>query len=67
MNPLDRAIEIVGSVSKLAELMGITPQAIYKAKRTGARLDPDNAQKIEELTYGKVTKESLVWPPKRAA
>lgn len=59
-NPVERAIQVVGSEAELARLTNVTPQAINKAKNRG-KVGPDLALEIERATAGAVTKASLVW------
>jgi len=59
IDSVNRAIEIAGSTSDLAEKCGVTRAAIYNW-RSGYRLPcPQNAIKIEKATDGKVTRSEL--------
>ncbi|HZF19482.1 MAG TPA: YdaS family helix-turn-helix protein [Burkholderiales bacterium] len=65
VNPLARAIEIVG-LSTLAQKLGVTYQAIRKWQRRGRMPrtewtgETNYAGTIEQLTDGRVTKISLL-------
>jgi len=60
MEALDRAIEIMGGVGKLADAAGVRQSAISNARKRKS-VSPDLALLIETATGGQVTKESLVW------
>ena len=68
MEALERAIEIIGGVPKLADLLEIERQAIYQWKQTPVKRVLD----IEEATDAKVTRYELrpdIYgdPPQQAA
>ncbi len=56
-NPLERAIGIVGNAERLAELVGVTPQAVSKWRRT--RVPAERVRAIEEATGGAVARAEL--------
>lgn len=53
--PLQRAAEAVGSQQRLAEVLGITPQAVSQWDRVPA----ERVIAIERATGGKVTRHEL--------
>ena len=55
MEALERAIEIIGGVPRLADLLGIERQAIYQWKQTPVKRVLD----IEEATDIRVTRYEL--------
>ena len=65
MNNIARASQILGSNARLAEAVGVSPQAIGKAIRVG-RVSPRLAMAIEKATNGQVTRVELrpdIWQP----
>lgn len=58
-HPIDRAAHIVGSVSKLASILGITRAAITQWKEAGRRVPAEHCPKIEQATGGEVRCEEL--------
>ncbi len=59
MKPIERAIKYVGSRKALAESLGVTTGAVGHWC-AGARVpDPVQCWRIQDLTKGTVTKESL--------
>lgn len=55
-NPLDKAIEILGSQSAIAKGLGVTPQAVQQWEFIPER----KALAMEELTDRKVTARSIL-------
>jgi DNA-binding transcriptional regulator YdaS (Cro superfamily) len=66
MNPIEEAIDIVGSQAELARRTGVSATAILKAKVKGSATT-DLAEKIELATDGKVSRERAVWPSRHSA
>jgi DNA-binding transcriptional regulator YdaS (Cro superfamily) len=72
MDHISRAAKILGSNAKLAEKVGVSPQAIGKAIRS-QRVSTRLAMAIEKATDGAVSRSDLrpdIWQPdqeKRAA
>ena len=67
LNPIESAIELVGSQAELARRTGVSQTAIIKARRKG-RASVELAEAIERATDGVIPKEKLVWPaPAKAA
>jgi DNA-binding transcriptional regulator YdaS (Cro superfamily) len=56
-DPLDRAIEIVGSATALSHGVGVTKQAITQWRRRG--VPPGKVLAVERLTGGKVSRHDL--------
>jgi DNA-binding transcriptional regulator YdaS (Cro superfamily) len=64
-NPLERAIRIVGGVSRLAELLHVKGPSIYKWRRF-QRIPAERVLCIETATGGQVTRYELrpdLYPP----
>lgn len=59
MNPVARAIEIVGGVSALARKVGCSRQAVYNWKSGALQVPAELALKIEEATLGRVKRQDL--------
>lgn len=55
--PIERAIEIVGSAKKLAEILGVTSAAITQWK--DGRVPAERCPEIERATQGRVLCEEL--------
>lgn len=49
MNPLDRAIKIVGGLTSLANRIGVTPQVVANWRKRGS-IPPDRVLQIEKAT-----------------
>lgn len=69
MKPLDIAIELVGGVSNLADLIGVGQSVVSNWRARGTVIDPLLCTAIERVTDGKVTREDLrptdwqaIWP-----
>ena len=69
MNQIQRAIEIVGSATKLAMILGVTPQAVAFWRDGKRRLPIEACPAIEHATRGAVTRRDLrpadwheIWP-----
>jgi DNA-binding transcriptional regulator YdaS (Cro superfamily) len=58
MNPLDRAIEAVGGVVKLAALIGLKPNVVSNWRLRG-QVPADRCLAIESATGGLVTRHDL--------
>jgi DNA-binding transcriptional regulator YdaS (Cro superfamily) len=62
-SPIDRAIRIAGGQRKLAQLIGVSYQAIQKFRR---RVPAEQAIPIERATDGQVKRHQLrpdIYPP----
>lgn len=59
MNALEKAIEIAGTQTALAEMIGAKQQHVSYWLTRGKEVPPKYAIRIERLTGGKVTKEML--------
>lgn len=55
-NPIERAIQVVGSQDKLAEKLNVTKQAVTKWRR---KVPAERVLGIEEATGGAVTRHDL--------
>ena len=56
---IDKAIRIAGSQTALANLLGLTPQAVQKWKSAGVVSEGMRCKQIEELFTGQVTRLEL--------
>jgi DNA-binding transcriptional regulator YdaS (Cro superfamily) len=56
---LERALEIVGTQQALAQLLGVSPQAVNQWVTGRRPIPPKRALHIEKLTRGRVTAASL--------
>lgn len=59
MNPIDRAIEHFGSVTKMAQKLGVSPQAVCFWRDAKRRIPAEKCPDIERGTEGRVTCEAL--------
>jgi DNA-binding transcriptional regulator YdaS (Cro superfamily) len=59
MEPIDRAAEILGSQTALADLLGVTKGAVSQWKDPGRRVPAEYCPLIERATEGKVRCEEL--------
>lgn len=59
MNPVEKAIEIMGSQSKLAEAIGVTPSFVNQWLSGTRPVPPVRCKDIEAATGGKVTRLEL--------
>jgi DNA-binding transcriptional regulator YdaS (Cro superfamily) len=68
MNAFHAWVQSVGGAAQAADLLNVTPDAIYKWLK-GHRLPrPAMAEKIERISGGAVPRASLLWPaPQEAA
>lgn len=57
-SPIEIAIALIGSETKLGEAMGYSQAAINKAKKAG-RVSAEMAVAIERATSGKITRQRL--------
>lgn len=57
MNAIDRAIDLLGNQTKLAEALGVSPMAVTQWKRRG--VPAERCVPIEEATSGEVTRYDL--------
>jgi DNA-binding transcriptional regulator YdaS (Cro superfamily) len=67
-NPLEHAIQILGSQERLAETLNVTTQAVYKWRR--GRVPAERVLGIESATGGVVTRHQLrpdIYPSETAA
>jgi DNA-binding transcriptional regulator YdaS (Cro superfamily) len=69
MNQIQRAIEIVGSTTKLALILGVTSQAVAFWRDGKRRLPVEACPAIERATHGAVSRRDLrpadwqeIWP-----
>ena len=60
---LKKCVADAGGVKVFAELINVTPAAVYHYLSGYRRPKPEVALKIEQATGGRVTKESLIWRP----
>lgn len=70
--PIRRACEIVGSLSKLAKLLDVSPSIVHAWATCGRPVPIIRCVEIEELTGGQVTRKQLrpddwhqIWPDLR--
>ena len=59
MNAIVKANEIMGSASKLAEQLGVTPQAVCFWRDGDRKFPAELAPVVERITEGRVTCEML--------
>lgn len=59
MEALIKAFEVVGSASKLADALGVTPSAVAQWKSGERPIPVERAQQIQALTRGAVTVRDL--------
>lgn len=59
MNSISTAAELVGGVSALARLLGVTPSAVHQWLRGLRPVPAERCPVIERLTLGAVTCEQL--------
>lgn len=59
MEPIDRAAEILGSQTALADLLGVSKGAVSQWKDVGRRVPAEYCPLIERATDGKVRCEEL--------
>lgn len=69
MEPIKRAISHFGSAKRLAEALGVTPQAVCFWRDGKRKIDADVIASIERVTCGAVTRQDfrpdtyqLTWP-----
>ena len=74
MKQLDKAIEIVGGVGKLAAAVGVVQGAVSNWRIRGSVVPPEHCATIEAATNGMVTRRDLrpddwqkIWPELAAA
>lgn len=74
MKQLDKAIEIVGGVGKLAAVVGVVQGAVSNWRIRGSAVPPEHCATIEAATNGIVTRRDLrpddwqkIWPELAAA
>lgn len=74
MNQIERAAELVGGVTKLAAVLGVTPQAVVFWRDGKRRLPVEACPAIERATHGAVGRKDLrpadwqlIWPELAAA
>jgi len=59
MEPIERAAEILGSQTALAELLGLSKGAVSQWKEPGRRVPAEYCPLIERATQGRVRCEEL--------
>lgn len=59
MNAIDQAIDHFGSVTKMAQNLGVSPQAVCFWRDGKRRIPADKCPDIERGTVGRVTCEAL--------
>ena len=59
MNPIQDAIDHVGSISNFARLLGVTPQAVCFWRDGKRRIPADKCPLIEQATGGAISCEVL--------
>ena len=52
----------VGGNEKAAEALGLSIYTVLAIRKGARRVSPKVADKIHRITYGNITRESLVWP-----
>lgn len=57
--PLDRAIELAGSMTALAGALGVTKGAVFQWKLPGRQVPAEHCPAIERITNGLVRCEEL--------
>lgn len=69
MNQIGRAAELVGGITKLAAVLGVTPQAVVFWRDGKRRLPVEACPAIERATHGAVGRKDLrpddwqlIWP-----
>jgi DNA-binding transcriptional regulator YdaS (Cro superfamily) len=69
MNQIERAVGLVGGITKLAMVLGVTPQAVAFWRDGKRRLPVEACPAIERATGGAVTRKELrpddwqtIWP-----
>lgn len=69
MNELDKAIQSIGGVGKLAVLLGVVQGAVSNWRARGSMVPPEYCAIIERATHGEVTRQTLrpndwqkIWP-----
>lgn len=69
MDPLDKTISIVGSISALALKLDLVPGAISNWRQRKSKIPAEHCLKIERATNGQVTRQDLrpkdaheIWP-----
>ena len=65
MDPLDKSIEISGSITLLASRIGVVPSTISNWRARGCKIPPEHCVSIEQITDGVVTRKELRpsdWP-----
>jgi len=56
----------VGGARAAAEVIGVAEVTVWKYLSGDRRPRPEIAQRIEEVSGGRVRKESLIWPSEAA-
>lgn len=69
MNELDKAIQSIGGVGKLAATIGVVQGAVSNWRARGSMVPPEYCATIEAATKGEVTRKTLrpddwqkIWP-----
>ena len=55
-------IRWVGGKKKAAEALGLSIYTVEAIRKGARRVNPTVANRIHTLTFGNITRESLVWP-----
>ncbi|NLZ11651.1 MAG: helix-turn-helix domain-containing protein [Alcaligenaceae bacterium] len=74
MNPINKAIQNLGSASELARKVGVTPQAVCFWRDGLRKIPAEKCSAIELATMGAVTRKDLrpddwhqIWPELKEA
>lgn len=59
MKPVDKAISLVGSLSELSSLLGVSPQVVSNWRLDGRNVPVERCIDIEKATNGMVRCEEL--------
>lgn len=59
MNPIQSAITLCGNASVLANLLGVTPQAVFFWRDKKRRIPAEKCPSIERITAGMIRCEEL--------
>ena len=63
MNPLKQFLALYETRAEAARAIDVTPAYISMLAAGRRNVSPEVAERIENVTGGKVRKESLIWPP----
>lgn len=59
LHPIDRAADVVGSQTALADALGVSKGAVSQWKEGGRRIPAEHCPLIEEMTKGAVRCEDM--------